>query len=191
LSHDNHGSQTGNGSINIGVGDFRGANVNVSGTQKPTFTAEEMNIKRHPVLGGRSIKSENLGTFGAITGLASLAGLYFTLFQAFPQQKYTSWSALFYFSFAIAATSFVTSVALKKRKFESFIFRSQYIEIGNQGGLYLNKFTATCPWCGSNMNLRNIGPKDGPRDDLFICERNPRQHTVLLDPTALPDIDEV
>ena len=188
--HDNHGSQSGDGSINVGVGDFRGANVNVGGGGKPTFTPEQLDVKRHPALGGRSVKSENLSTFGIVTGIASLIGLYLTLFQAFPQPKHSSWSTLFLFSLAIATTSFLISRVLKIRKFESFLFRKYYLESGTQGGVYLNRFTAVCPWCGSRMNLRNVGPKDGPRDDMFICERNPKQHTILLDPTALPEIEE-
>lgn len=190
MSHDNHGSQSGDGSINVGVGDFRGANVNVGGNGKPAFSPEQMGITRHPALGGQSVKSESLGTFGIVTGIASLVGLYFTLFQAFPQQKYSSWSTLFLFSLAIATTSFLVSVVLKRRKFEHFLLRKYYMEYGTKGGVYLNSFTAICPWCRSRMNLRNIGPKNGPRDDMFICERNPRQHTILLDPTVLAEIEE-
>jgi hypothetical protein len=190
LSHYNHGSQSGDGSINVGVGDFRGANVNIGGNGRPIFTPEQMGITRHPALGGRSIKSKNLNTFGIVTGIASLVGLYFTLFQAFPQPHTSSWPTLFLFSFAIATTSFLISAVLKRRKFEHFFFRKFYLEAGTQGGVYLNSFTAICPWCGSIMNLRNIGPKDGPHDDLFICERNPKQHKILLDPTVLPEIEE-
>jgi hypothetical protein len=40
------------------------------------------------------------------------------------------------------------------------------------------------------MHLRHVGPKEGPRSDHFICERNPRQHVIDLDPTLLPDIEE-
>jgi len=186
----NNGSQSGDGGINVGVGDFRGANVNVGGGGKPTFTPEQMGVTRHPAFGGRSVKSESLGTFGIVTGIASLVGLYLTLFQAFAQPIPSSWSTLFLFLFAVAMTSFVISRVLKRRKFENFLLRKYYLESGTQGGLYLTSFTATCPWCGSRMNLRNVGPKDGPRDDMFICERNPRQHTILLDPTVLPEIEE-
>ena len=190
MSHDNKGIQSGDGSLNIGIGDFRGANVNVTNNENPVFTPEQLSIVRHPAFGGRKIKSENLGVFGIVTGLASIIGLYFTLFQGFPQEKYSSWSSLFVFLFVVAAMSFLISVVLKKRKFEHFMLRKYYLEVGTNGGIFMNKFTAICPWCGSKMNLRNIGPKDGPRDDLFICERNPKQHTVLLDPTVLPDIVE-
>ena len=190
MSHDNYGNQQGDRSINVGVGDFRGANVQVGDNGKPLFTPEQLEIIRHPVLGGRKIRSENLSTFSIVTGLASVIGLYFTLFQGFPNAKHSSWSTLFMFGFVVAATSFLISAVLKKKKFEHFLFRKYYLESGTCGGIFMNKFTAKCPWCGSKMNLRNIGPKDGPRDDLFICERNPKQHTVLLDPTVLPDIDE-
>jgi hypothetical protein len=187
LSHDNHGSQSGDGSINVGVGDFRGANVNVGGNGKPTFSPEQMGITRHPAFGGRSVKSESLGTFGVVTGIASLVGLYLTLFP-FPQLS--SWSTLFVFAGAIAAASFLISAVLKTRKFDHFLFRKYYLEYGTKGGVYLNSFTAICPWCRSRMSLQNIGPQNGPRDDMFICERNPRQHTILLDPTVLSEIEE-
>jgi len=190
LSKYNHGSQSGNDSINVGIGDFRGSSINIGGTGRPTINPEKMRIVRHPALGGRSLKSGSLTTFGVITGIASLAGLYLTLFQAFPQPKYSSWSALFLFLLAIAVMSVVISVVLNRRKFEYLSLRKYYLESGTRGGIYLNRFTATCPWCGAKMNLRNVGPKNGPRDDMFICERNPRQHTVILDPTVLPEMEE-
>lgn len=190
MPYDNSGSQSGDNSLNVGIGDFRGANVNVGGNGRPTFTPEQMEIQRHLALGGHSVKSKSLNVFGVVTGVASLAGLYFTLFQAFPQPKYSSWSAVFIFMFVIATFSVSVAVVLRKRKFEHFLFRKYYIEAGNQDGLYLSRFTATCPWCQSKMHLRNIGPKNGPRYDRFICERNPRQHIIDLDPTVLPEIEE-
>lgn len=190
MSHDNHGSQSGDSSINVGVGDFRGANVNVGGNGRPTFSPEQMGITRHPALGGHSVKGESMGAFGIVTGIASVVGLYFTLFQAFPQPNYSSWSTLFLFSLAIAAAFLFISVELKRRKFGHFLFRKYYLEYGTKGGVYLNNFTAICPWCCSRMNLQNIGPTNGLRVDMFICERNPKQHTILLDPTVLPEIEE-
>jgi hypothetical protein len=190
LSHDNNSSQSGDSSINVGVGDFRGANVNVGGNGKPIFTIEQMGIKRHPAFRGRIVKNETLNTFGIVTGLVSLIGLYFTLFPAFSQPKYSSWSTLFLFLFIIAIVSFGISVVLNKSKFGCFMFRKYYLEEGSQGGVYLNSFTAVCPWCCSRMNLRSVGSRDEPNDDWFICERNPKQHKILLDPTHLPRINE-
>ncbi len=190
MSKDNHGSQSGDGSINVGIGDFRGSRINIGGPERPTINPEKMKIVRHPVLGGRSLKSGSLTTFGVVTGVASLAGLYLTLFSAFPQPKHSSWSALFLFLFAIATMSVVISVVLNRKKFEYFFWRKSYLESGTRGGLYLSRFAATCPWCGAKMNLRNVGPRNGSRDDMFICERNPKQHTVIFDPTILPEIEE-
>lgn len=190
MPHDNYGSQNGDNSLNVGVGDFRGANVNITGAGRPTFTPEQLVIERHQKLGGRIVKSQNLSVFGVVTGVASIIGLYFTLFQAFPQSKYSSWPTLFLFSFGLAIFCVVVAVVLRRKKFEHILFRKYYLEAGTQGGLYLSSFTATCPWCSSKMNLRNVGPKDGPRDDQFICERNPRQHTIDLDPTLLSEIYE-
>ena len=72
MSRDNNGSQKGDNSVNVGVGDFRGANVNIGGGGRPTFTPEQMQIQRHLALGGRSVKSESLSVFGIVTGVASL-----------------------------------------------------------------------------------------------------------------------
>lgn len=190
MSRDNNGSQEGDNSVNVGVGDFRGANVNIGGGGRPTFTPEQMQIQRHLALGGRSVKSESLSVFGIVTGVASLIGLYFTLFQAFPQPKTSSWPSVFMFAFGIGMFSFVLALGLRKRRFENFLFRKYYFEAGNQDRLYLSSFTAVCPWCQSRMNLRNVGPKDGQRFDRFICERNPRQHTIDLDPTVLPEVEQ-
>ncbi|HEY0289165.1 MAG TPA: hypothetical protein VGC62_19495 [Pseudomonas sp.] len=188
MSTENHGTQNGDNSLNVGVGDFRGASLNISHNQRPTFTPEQMNIQRHPSLGGRGLKSERVSAFGVITGLASLVGLYFTLFPL--SGKSGSWPPLFMFSFIIAMIAVVTVAVLRRRKFEHFLGAGYYLEMGDQGGLYVSRFMAVCPWCGSNMQLRHVGPKEGPRDDRFICERNPSQHTIDLDPTVLPEIEE-
>lgn len=79
MEQNNSGSQTGDNSLNVGIGDFRGAHVNVGSQGRLTFTPEELQIIRHPLLGGKSVKSENVSTFGIVTGIASLIGLYFTL----------------------------------------------------------------------------------------------------------------
>lgn len=189
MARDNLGDQSGDGSINVGIGDFRGANVMVT-NGRPTFTPEQLQVSRHFAFGGRRLKSQGLSTFGVVTGIASLVGLYFTLFQAFPQPKASSWSTVFMFLFGLGVFSFITSFVLQRHKFEPFLFRKYYLEAGAQGGIYVTSFTAKCPWCGTRMNLRNVGPRDSPRDDRFICERNPRQHTIDLDPTVLEEIEE-
>lgn len=190
MAHDNNGSQSGDGSLNVGVGDFRGATVNVGGAQRPTFTPQQMAIERHPALGGAAVKTETLNVFGVVTGVASLIGLYFTLFQPFAQPQHSSWSMLFVFAFGLAGFSLVVGAVLRRRRFEPFLFRKYYLEAGTEGGIYLSSFSATCPWCRSRMSLRNVGPKNGPRYDRFVCERNPRQHVIDLDPTLLPEIVE-
>lgn len=189
MSNDNHGTQSGDNSLNVGVGDFRGAHVNISQNERPTFTPEQLHIERHPTFGGRSLDSHNVSVFGYITGLASLIGLYFTLFQpALGGQS--SWSTLFMFSFIVAVMAVAMSAVLRRRKFEYFFGSRHYLEISQAGRLRVNRLTAQCPWCGSLMHLRRVGPKEGPRDDQFICVRNPAQHTVQLDPTVLPDIED-
>jgi hypothetical protein len=90
----------------------------------------------------------------------------------------------------LGMTSLAIAGAMKNKKFEPFLFRRFYIEASRSGRVYVSSFTAVCPWCASRMRLWNVGPKAGPRDDLFICTRNSRQHTVLLDPTVLPEVED-
>jgi hypothetical protein len=167
LPNDNHGDQSGDNSLNVGVGDFRGANVNISHNERPS----------------------NVSIFGYITGAASLIGLYFTLFQP-PLGGQSSWSTFFMFSFVVAVMAVAMSAVLRRRKFDHFFGSRHYLEMSQTGRLAVNRLTAQCPWCGSLMHLRHVGPKDGPREDLFLCERNPRQHTIQLDPTALPELED-
>lgn len=190
MSHDNSGNQYGDGSLNVGVGDFRGSTVIVSRTDPPTFTPEQLEIKRHLALGGKSIKAGNLSVFGVVTGVVGIVGLYFTLFPPFATPRYASWSTLFYFGFALGMLSILVGTVLRRRRFKHFLFRKYYLEAGAGEQIYLSSFTAKCPWCAAKMNLRNVGPKEGPREDRFVCERNPRQHNVVLDPTILTGIDE-
>jgi hypothetical protein len=82
------------------------------------------------------------------------------------------------------------SAALRRRKFDHFLGSRHYLEISKKGRLYVNRLTADCPWYGSGMHLRRVGPRKGPHDDPFICERNPRQHSVQLDATVLAEIED-
>ncbi|EKS9887598.1 hypothetical protein BTK96_004612 [Burkholderia pyrrocinia] len=194
MTNENTGSQHGDGSLNVGVGDFRGATINVGGGKRseggePRFTLEQLAVRRIAALGGASIKAERLSVFGIVTGLASLLGLYFTLYSPFAKQKYASWGSLFFFSMVIGAISWVLVVALRRRRFEP-VSRRHFVELGAKGRIHLSTFAATCPWCHSHMNLRSVGPREGPRHNEFVCERNPTQHRILLDPTMLPEIDE-
>jgi hypothetical protein len=184
----NHGDQVGDGSINIGIGDFRSANIHVGSEYKP-IDLEKISIKRHFLFKKPIVNCGNLSTFGVITGLSSVAGLYVTLFQNFPTGSISSWSFLFLFSFLVGGISFLTSRIIKNRKFEAFLFHKYYIELGPEDGIFITSFTAVCPWCGSKMSLFSRGGGDeGPIEDYFVCVRRPSQHEILLDPTELPDI---
>ena len=190
MSHNNYGSQNGDGNASISVMHISD-DVYIVNNEKPTFTSEQLDIMRNSAFGGRNIKTERLNTFTIITGLASIIGLYFALPQPFSQRNHSFGITLFFFFFLliISIVSYLISLTLKKRKFMHLAFRKYYLESCSKNRIYLNKFTAICPWCDSKMNLRNIGSNDEPRDDLFICERNPKQHTILLDPTMLPEIN--
>lgn len=194
MSQNNHGSQKGNNSINIGTGNFREANLNINANSSPTFTSEEIGIRRHRKIQNSIItipESQNLKVFAIITGLASLVSFYFTLFT--PQSMDSSWSTFFWFVFVICIFSsllVILAKRLRQRKFEPFSHRKYYLEMGSKGGIYLTSFTAICLWCNSKMNLRNVKMGENLFEDRFICKRNSRQHIIELDPTVLTDIIE-
>jgi hypothetical protein len=189
MSHDNNGSQSGDNSLNVGVGDFRGANVNINQSGRPVFTPEVLQIVRHPAFGGLSLQSQNVSIFGIVTGVGGLLGLYTTLFPLSSAVRYSSWSTFFMFCFIVGMSAFVLSVVLRRRRFEH-LFSDKYMEITPSSRIQINRLTALCPWCQAGMRLWTVGPKEGPKDHQFICQRNPRQHTVELDPTMLPSIKE-
>ncbi|WP_155895400.1 hypothetical protein [Comamonas aquatica] len=187
--NNNHGNQSGDGSINVGNGDFRGAKLNINNSNNKLFTIDELNITRHPSLGGFTAKIESINVFGLITGVASLIGLYLTLFPLGGVKTYASWSGLFLFLLALSIISILLSVSLKRKKFENFLSRKIYAELDSSNKVHFNRIRAICPFCQTKMNLYTVGAKGGPYKDMLICERNPSQHRVLLDPTLLPEID--
>lgn len=152
------------------------------------FTADEMAMQRHPAFGGRSISMHTLLQYGLPLVVVGLGGMLYTIFRPFAK---SGGSTLVPFvsmiGFCFGMTAVAISLTLKKRRFEHLWGRF-YLEATEGNRLCINKLSATCPWCGKQMHLRSIGPKDGPKDDLFLCERNPRQHSIHLDPTCLPEI---
>ena len=189
----NYGNQSGDGSINVGQGDFQGANVHLGDVvtnEEPKYTPENTGLTRHLVIERRVIKRETLSTFSVIAGMASIVGLYFSLFPFMNPTLKGNWSFLFLFVLGVSGSAFMISVFLKRHHFIPFLFRRFYLELADKKGIFLTKVSATCPHCGAKMNLRNIGPAKGHRDDVLICTRNPSQHRITLDPTVLPDINE-
>ncbi|MHA7834039.1 MAG: hypothetical protein ACX94A_06110 [Algiphilus sp.] len=190
----NSGSQSGDGSINVGGSDLRGAQLHVGDNYtggKPQFTPEELNLQRKLVIEKRLIKRESLSLFGWTSGLASIGGLYFAMFPFGDPTLPAGFHFVFLIMMGLGWSAVLASKFLKQARFIPFLFRRFYLELGTRDGVFLSRFVGTCPWCGSSMKLRNLGPKNGPRDDILVCQRNPKQHTVLLDPTLSPDIEEL
>lgn len=191
--NDNYGDQRGNSSLNVGQGNFKDANVHVGdvvNNAEHKYTPENTGLSRHLVIQNKILKRETLSTFSIISGLASIVGLYFSLFPFMNPTLKGNWSFLFIFILVVSTSAFLTSLFLKRHRFISFLFRRYYLELADNNGIFLTKISATCPMCSAKMNLRNIGPEKGYREDVLICSRNPNQHRIVLDPTVLPDIQE-
>jgi len=68
--NDNYGIQYGDRSINVGTGNFTGANVHVGDnvhTSRTDFTAEEVGLARRFVIEKRVVNIESLSRFSIIS----------------------------------------------------------------------------------------------------------------------------
>ncbi|WP_207221266.1 hypothetical protein [Pseudoduganella lutea] len=155
----------------------------------PTFTIDEMEIVRHPAFAGKSIPRKNILKWSTVVASLGALGLMLTFSKVLGPNS-GNWTPLAMLLCMSGLVLAIISEVLSKRKFEYFLRGKYYLEASTSDRIHLNSLTATCPWCASKMHLRHIGPKNGVKDDIFICERNPRQHTILLDPTVLPEIKD-
>lgn len=155
---------------------------------QPTFSAEDMKIERHPAWGGRTIPRTTLAHVGGGVTFAGFTAILSTVLPSFFGRP-SNWTPAAMLLFGLGMTFLAISSVLKTRKFEHLLLRRYYLELSNRDNLHINRLTATCPWCSSRMQLRNLGPKNGPKDDIFVCERNFKQHTILLDHTMLPALE--
>jgi hypothetical protein len=156
---------------------------------RPTFSADELDIRRHATFGGKRISASQLAAIGRPMSVFAFVFIQLSLFSVLPKD-FQNWLPLVIFIFALGIFFIIVPMRLRRRKFEHVLFRKYYLELSDNDKLMVHRLSASCPWCNSIMQLRHVGEKNAPRDYLFICERNPRQHTVLLDPTALPPLDD-
>lgn len=151
------------------------------------FDIDDLAVERHPAALGRKIRRATLSSIGGWTALAGGTALIYTVLASF-LGKPSNWSFAAMMLFVVGMTFLVMSSVLKRRKFEHLLLGRYYMELSASDNLHINRLTATCPWCAAQMYLRHVGPKDGPKKDIFICERNFEQHTIILDHTALPEL---
>ena len=121
-----------------------------------------------------------LGTWGSIASIIGLGLPYFTSLNYLPH--------LFFIGLGISMSLLMLATVLKRFKFTHFQGLKN-LENGTKDGVYVTKITCDCPWCGSEMKLRLIGSKNN-KENMLLCIRNPSQHRIIFDPTALPDIEE-
>ena len=193
LISNNFGSQSGDNSVNVGIGDFRECEF-VLGFGRggvPLIPAETLSIVRHRVFPRHAIPIRHLSLFGTVTGTVGLIGSVIGIWQFLNQPFGHLGIFPIFLVLSCLAVAFLGNLAVLKRlRFGNFLFGRFYLEVGSRGCVHVTRFSATCPYCGSAMQLRNVGAPKGPRDDMFICERNPKDHAIEVDPTALSDVDE-
>lgn len=184
----NSGTQSDNRGLTVGSGDFRGANLSFNNNGKPTFDWEELNVRSHIVQ--RMPDRSSLAIFGAVGSAASIIGLAATVIKTDISINLAAMPALLLVFLSVMPL--VTSYALARRRFEPFLGRSFFLQARGESDVYVTRLYADCPWCrnhgrSSRMQLKNVSPKNVERCDLFVCERNPRQHIIDFDPTMLSD----
>lgn len=153
------------------------------------FQIDQLAVTRQAALGGRSVSIQHLQAFGCVLGAFGLISVLLTIVAKVDIGMRWWTSPLMMFSLPFGMMVIVVPQVLKKRKFEHLCLRRYFVEASRNDRLHVNQLSATCPWCTSQMRLLNVGPKDGPRDDVFVCERVPRQHRILLDPSLLPELE--
>ncbi|WP_165311028.1 zinc ribbon domain-containing protein [Vibrio ziniensis] len=173
------GSEINNSNIHIGD------NINNSNNIDP----ELLNLKREFVnlpwtRDGALAKSSTFKKLGTWGSLASIIGLFMPFFTT----SLSSIQPVVVLLFGIFFSMLILSMVLPRRRFEH-LSGLKNLEIGTSGKIYITKIFAECPWCGSEMKLRMVGPKN-QREHLLMCTRNPSQHKIIFDPTALPDIEK-
>lgn len=129
---------------------------------------------------GESSGFLTLGTIGSIASIVGIVLPYLTSFKYIP-----------HFLFPVLALSVMTlflPAVLKRYRF-NHLFGLKNLEYGKDGKIYLTRISCDCPWCGTEMKLRMVGPKED-RSQLLICLRNPGMHRILFDPTVMPDIEK-
>ncbi len=192
MGSNNLGSQSGDNSMNVGIGDFRGCAF-VLGAGRggvALVPPESLSIVRHTVFPGRAIPIRHLGLFGAVSTTVGLIGAVIGIWQFLNQPfGHAVIVPIFLILFGLAVGFLGDVAVLKRLRFGNFLFARLYLEVGSRGRVHVTRFSGTCAYCGSAMRLRNVGPPQGPRDDMLICERNPKDHGIEFDPTALSDVD--
>jgi hypothetical protein len=185
-----HIIQSGSNSINTIGSEIKDSNIHIGDNinNSNNIDPDLLNLKREFVkvpwskdgtLANRST-FQNIGTWGSIASIVGLFVPFLTgnfLFQP-----------IVLLMLAIFAPMLLLSLVISRRKFEHFNGLKNF-EISNSGKIFVTKITGDCPWCGSEMHLRMVGPKEH-KQHLLMCTRNPSQHRIIFDPTALSDIEK-
>ncbi|WP_281213454.1 hypothetical protein [Shewanella insulae] len=183
-----HIIQSGSHSVNTIGSEIRDSNIHIGDNinNSNNIAPELLNLQREffkiPWSKDGSLAKrstfQKLGTWGSI---ASIIGVFLPFMTGNLLLQ-----PLVFLMLAIFVPMLMLSLIISSRKFEHFSGLKNF-EISNSGKIFITKITGDCPWCGSKMHLRMVGPK-GYKQHLLMCNRNPSQHRIIFDPTALSDI---
>ncbi|HKS34700.1 MAG TPA: zinc ribbon domain-containing protein, partial [Enterobacteriaceae bacterium] len=98
---------------------------------------------------GESSGFLTLGTIGSIASIVGIVLPWLTSFKYIP-----------HFLFPVLALSMMMLLlptVLKRHRFSPF-FGLKNLEYGKDGKIYLTRISCDCPWCGTEMKLRMVGP---------------------------------
>lgn len=171
--------QTGQDSINIGVGNLPNANIHIGDkiqlTEEPiVYQLDRTNDVRTP------IKALWVFIAGAVNFLAALLELMTNLGVKIPLLP----DSPIFMAFA-ALLMFIGLILLRHR----FVWLQFFgIETDLDGYIHFTNLKGICPKCGSTLSVRYVGPKDA-KELIALCSRNPEKHRFTFDPTELPDIE--
>lgn len=183
-------TQTGEGSLNIGIGNLPNANIHVGDryeTKSPEVTAYiDRTLAREVKVGNNTVKISWLiisGGLGVVGSIASILSYWPSLTS--PSLNTPRLPSIWLWIGVISLLILGIGILLYKYRFVKLGWIN--VEADNSGQLYLTKVGGVCPRCNSTLKLKDVGPKDH-KVTMVVCDRNPTQHQWHFDPTVLPDM---
>ena len=185
-------TKTGKESINIGVGNLPNANIHIGDKYEFTKKAEKPALIRRKT--SRQIRLGNImpkaswltisGGLGILGSLASMVSAFTDIWSLGTSWLITPW---FPCIIGVSLLLLVLGLVLQLRRLVSLSWTNLIVESSRDGHLFITKIGGTCPKCGGQLRLIDIGPENRKKT-VVVCMRNPSQHRWTFDHTVLPDL---
>lgn len=172
---------TGQGSVNIGVGNLPNANIYIGNKIVERETPIRYELERTadvklPLKTSWTLIAGAVGFISAFLDLLSNLGVRTQIFDSFKISPLI---------IPLSGVFLILSIMLIKQKFIWFQFFG--LESDKNGYIHFTRLRGKCPKCDSALHVKLIGPEKA-KQHAAICNRNP-EHIYTFDPTELPELN--